>query len=89
MSPLGSHLGCEGPRTSLLPTETKIAELPHIADTANLDSVRTGVRTHYKQLIYSTGFILEDRFSLELILGGEFMNVTGLGGLSNTGCYKN
>lgn len=71
----------------LAPDGNKTTELPHISDMANLDSAKNqGLES--LQTIYRIGFVLEDSFSLELVFGGEFLNVTGLGGLPNTGCYK-
>lgn len=88
MAPLRSHLGCAGPSTGSLHTETKTTELSHLRHGQPWLCQELGFKMYYKPSIYGTGMALEDRFSSELVFGGEFTNVTGLGGLCNTGCYK-
>lgn len=67
--------------------ETKTSELPHIWNTADLDfATNEGLECITNNRYVELNLYLETQFSLELVFGGKFMNVTGLGGLSNTSC---
>lgn len=79
---------CVNPRTSVFHMGTKTPELPYTSDIANLDSAKC----ESLECVVNNQFVELDlpwkTDSLELVFGEEFLNVTGLSGLYNTGGYK-